>query len=83
MHGDGKDSDLPELLDAAHSTPVELNTRADAVHARAKDQDMWCPEGEVMGVAPVRQIQVISLGWPLSCNRVDLFHCWADPQFLP
>lgn len=75
-------SDLPELLDAAHSTPVKLNAGANPVDARAKDQDVRCPKVEVMGGAPVRQVQVICLGWPLSCNGIDLFHRWADSQFL-
>jgi hypothetical protein len=75
-------SDLPELLDATHSTPIKLNTGANPVDTRAKDQDVRCPKVEVMGVAPVCQVQVICLGWPLSCNCVNLFHRWADPQFL-
>lgn len=74
--------DLSELPDAAHSTPVKLHAGADTVDARAKDQDMRCSKGEVMGGAPVGQVQVIGLGWPLGCNRVNLFHRWADPQFL-
>lgn len=76
-------SDLPELLDATHSTPIKLNAGANPVDARAKDQDVRCPKVEVMCVAPVCQVQVICLGRPLSCNCVNLFHCWADPQFLP
>lgn len=39
-------------------------------------------KGEVMGGAPVCQVQIVCLGWPLGCNCVDLFHCWADPPFL-
>lgn len=77
-----KDSDLPELLDAAYSTPVKLNTGADPVDARAKDQDVRCSKVEVMGVAPVCQVQVIGLCWPLSRNGINLFHRWANPQFL-
>lgn len=71
--------DLSELLDAAHSTPVKLDAGADTVDARAEDQDVRRSKGEVMGGAPVRQVQVICLGWPLGCHGVDLFHCWADP----
>lgn len=74
--------DLPELLDAAHGTPVELDAGADAVDARAEDQDVRRPKGEVMGGAPVRQVQVVRLSWPLGCNRVDLLHRRADPQLL-
>lgn len=74
--------DLPELLDAAHGTPVELDAGADTVDAGAKDQDVRRPKGEVMGGAPVGQVQVVRLSWPLSCNCVNLFHRWADPQFL-
>lgn len=77
-----KDSDLAQLLDAAHSTPVELDTGADAVDARAKHQDVGRSEVEVMGGAPVRQVQVIGLRRPFGRNRVDLFHRWADAQFL-
>lgn len=40
-------------------------------------------EGEVMGGAPVGQVQIVGLGWPLGRNRVDLFHRRADPLFLP
>lgn len=80
--GEKRASDLPELLDATHSTPVKLNARANPVDARAQDQDVRGPKVEVMGTAPVCQVQVICLGRPLSCNSVDLFHCWADPQFL-
>lgn len=43
---------------------------------------MRCSKGEVMGFTPVCQVQVICLGGPFSCNCVNLFHCWADPQFL-
>lgn len=80
--GEKRATDLPELLDATHCTPVKLHARANPVDARAKDQDVRCPKVEVMGIAPVRQVQVICLGWPLGCNCVNLFHCWADPQFL-
>lgn len=74
--------DLSELLDAAHGTPVELDAGADTVDAGAKDQDVRRPKGEVMGGAPVGQVQVVRLSWPLSCNCVNLLHRWADPQFL-
>lgn len=75
-------SDLSELLDAAHGTPVKLDAGTNTVDARAEDQDMGRSKGEVMGGAPIRQVQVICLGRPLSCNCVDLFHRWADPLFL-
>lgn len=74
--------DLPELLDAAHGTPVELDAGADTVDARAKDQDVRRPKGEVVGGAPVRQVQVVRLRWPLRGHCVNLFHRWADPQLL-
>lgn len=74
--------DLSKLPDAAHSTPVKLNAGAYTVDARAKDQDMRRSKGEVVRGSPVRQVQIICLGWPLSCNCVNLFHCRADPQFL-
>lgn len=71
--------DLSQLLDAAHGTPVKLDAGADTVDARAKDQDVRCSKAEVMRSAPVRQVQVICLGRPLSGNCVNLLHCWADP----
>lgn len=74
--------DLTELLDAANSTPVKLDAGADAVDTRAKDHDVSCLKGEIMGVAPVGQVQVIRLGRPLGRNCVDLLHHWTDPQFL-
>lgn len=43
---------------------------------------MRCSKVEVMGVAPVCQVQVIGLCWPLSRNGINLFHRWANPQFL-
>ena len=73
---------LAQRADGRDGAPIELDGRADAVHAGAEHHGARLVELDVVLVAVVRHVQVVGGGGELGGHRVDLLRKGQDAHRL-